>query len=309
MTSHLSTEEMKLLATRKAGPDERWRMLRHLEGCAHCRRAALALESPAALARTLRAVREADPHLTYAQLEAYVEARIEATERGGLDRHLAGCARCQGELADFRGFAADLARPVSAHSAAAGGIVSWIGRWLGFDGTAGLVTAALRIATLTAVAIGIAILVPRLGNDPAGSGAGGSGLSSASYGVEVGSRTVAASPGRLIPFDPDQPGLLTSGAKAALAEGSAAAAESELRAKADREVAAAVALALLQIDGKLTPREPGEPIALLTRAAGQGNGLAAHTLGVVAERGLLGRPVNAVEAANWYRRAADLARR
>ena len=55
--------------------------------------------------RLLNELNEAkSKHLTYAQLEGFVDSRLESTEREFVHAHVDLCSRCASELEDLRGF-------------------------------------------------------------------------------------------------------------------------------------------------------------------------------------------------------------
>jgi anti-sigma factor RsiW len=90
---------------------------RHLAECARCKETLRqAGEAGRSASRLLRAVKTAAtgaaPHLTYEQMEAYVDNT--SVDRAAIEAHVARCAMCRRELQDLRVFAPKLSQSLRA---------------------------------------------------------------------------------------------------------------------------------------------------------------------------------------------------
>ena len=111
MTPHLSREDLEAY-NRKDLPAVRLLAAgRHLSECRDCA-ARLQAHTGAAGIPSLDADDE-EGHLTYDQIEAYVDGRLPVRDRAAIDSHLAACTHCSGDLNAVRSLAARMAvRPV-----------------------------------------------------------------------------------------------------------------------------------------------------------------------------------------------------
>jgi hypothetical protein len=121
MPDHISEEQIARLRARRTSPEELLPMDDHISQCAECRdRLASASELGPALHRTAlgehlqnltAAIPPAmqDDHLTYEQLESYVDGKMRRADRGAADRHLRLCQSCSHEVRDLNTFKVELA--------------------------------------------------------------------------------------------------------------------------------------------------------------------------------------------------------
>jgi anti-sigma factor RsiW len=77
---------------------------RHLAECPDC--AARLLKHTGRASVPSLAADEDDGHLSYAQIEAYVDGQLPARDRAGIDAHIAACQHCAGDLAAVQPLAA-----------------------------------------------------------------------------------------------------------------------------------------------------------------------------------------------------------
>lgn len=102
---HLEKLEIKNLRENKLTRDELARIDMHLSECADCRDLSIADHGTAAAATGfIRMIRSTD-HLTYGQLEAYVDKKLSATDNADILKHLDACDECSGEAAELAEFA------------------------------------------------------------------------------------------------------------------------------------------------------------------------------------------------------------
>ena len=109
MSEHLSREYVARYLRRELSPAELMATDDHLAACSACRKH---VGESSSLQRTFASLREnleseakrGTTHLTYEQLEAYVDRQLDAAERETVDFHAEACAICRGELADLQKF-------------------------------------------------------------------------------------------------------------------------------------------------------------------------------------------------------------
>jgi hypothetical protein len=113
---------------------------RHLQRCGRCALRLAGLSNVRRAKALLRSVTSDDPHLSYEQIEALAESRVELT--GPLQAHVAGCHTCHAELAEMQAFVASFGVPPVRREA------SWsasVGRWFERPLQLGGVVAAVAV--------------------------------------------------------------------------------------------------------------------------------------------------------------------
>ena len=95
MTEHLSETQLENYRLRRAPDAEMAAAAEHLAGCAECRGTLLRRRAGALIAG-LAEVRPS--HLTFEELEAYVDGRASAGERELVESHAEWCESCAGQL-------------------------------------------------------------------------------------------------------------------------------------------------------------------------------------------------------------------
>jgi Putative zinc-finger/Sel1 repeat len=305
VADHLSQTDFERYRDRRLDVRELLRVDSHLMHCDQCEHALRLLSGGSTAARVLTAIERAGAHLTYEQMEAYVDDKLSPIGRANVEAHASACAPCAKELADMRGFAPELARPVARPADPVLSPLARLTRWIGGGSASARFGGAGMRAAVAAMflAVGVILLAPPRENLP------GSDM------ALVIDRNVAVIDSEAPPFTPGQfdqqafarlgsssPDVLTafrSGKDAAVAEAL------ETRARSGDAVAQS-ALALLYLGGKGVAHNAQAAEHLLKQAAEQGSASAAHNLGVLYGRGLLGTTDEA-EAARWYERARQLA--
>src|SRR5258708_12443621 len=113
MAKHLSAEQITKYRERTLQPGELMAVDSHLGNCTECR-TELAGQSPAESARGfLDAIREAkQEHLTYEQMDAWVEDQMDQTERELVMAHIGLCQSCARELKAYETYAHTMSSPV-----------------------------------------------------------------------------------------------------------------------------------------------------------------------------------------------------
>jgi hypothetical protein len=116
MSEHLSSETLTRLLARELPPRELLTASRHIAVCPECRQLLGAAKdlnlSTGFLANDLqRSMRAADLHLSYEELESYVDELLPAAERERTVRHLETCASCEHEANELNLFRESLASP------------------------------------------------------------------------------------------------------------------------------------------------------------------------------------------------------
>jgi len=175
MSDHLTADQLSRHVKRTLSSAELLVVDNHLATCELCRKHAAdsygAGAAYSSLRRDLTAERKLAPtHLTYEELEKYVDDSMDATGREIVDSHVESCRMCMEELKDLRrfrdSFEAQIAKEANARVeiAALGGtsgfkefrlaerdtlwsrIRAWWGRPLASAATAALVAAAVLVA-------------------------------------------------------------------------------------------------------------------------------------------------------------------
>lgn len=113
MASHLSEEQIAHYKGRRLAPEELLSVDDHISQCADCRHR---IASPADLQTALQNklavdaayLRPKTEHLSYEQMEAYVDGKISKADQASLRVHLQFCKTCSEELRDLKTFKAEL---------------------------------------------------------------------------------------------------------------------------------------------------------------------------------------------------------
>ena len=113
MASHLSEEQIAHYRGRRLAPEELLSVDDHISQCADCRhRIASAADLQTALQNKLAVdaayLRPKTEHLSYEQMEAYVDGKISKADQASLRVHLQSCKTCSEELRDLNTFKAEL---------------------------------------------------------------------------------------------------------------------------------------------------------------------------------------------------------
>ncbi len=154
MAEHLTEQQFLAFGQQRLPPAELLRLDAHLSACATCRQSLETALSGSALAlhaELQTALPDAPPHLTFAQLAAYVDETLAPVEQAFATDHAATCAQCAAAVDDLRAFTAadDVVKieaplPVTAKT-------SWRERWRRSFApvpTFGLALAALLLVVL-----------------------------------------------------------------------------------------------------------------------------------------------------------------
>ncbi len=100
MSEHVTRNDLEDLGANRLGRDEVIRIDDHLASCDTCRAWSLAALEREVVQRFDQAVSLTD-HLSYAQLEGYVDGRLAAAERSSVLDHIESCDDCSYELRDL----------------------------------------------------------------------------------------------------------------------------------------------------------------------------------------------------------------
>ena len=107
--AHLSVDHMVAYRQKRLSPADLLVADQHFAGCAVCRTQLQATGPPPQVLSPWQDTDTlASAHLSYAQIEAYIDARLDAIERNIVEGHIALCRPCVRELRDLRAFAAGL---------------------------------------------------------------------------------------------------------------------------------------------------------------------------------------------------------
>jgi hypothetical protein len=110
MSQHLSSEQLARYRNRQSTPEELGLLDEHLAGCADCRerlfsagRVRDALQGGSLVGQPAE-----EEHLSYEQLEAFVDEESSRAETQRVQAHVAACRLCAEELQDLRTFKTEL---------------------------------------------------------------------------------------------------------------------------------------------------------------------------------------------------------
>jgi tetratricopeptide (TPR) repeat protein len=107
MAAHLNREELEAYQRRALAAGDLLAASRHVAECRECAARLRANMGSAGVAR-LAAEDDDEGHLSYEQIEAYVDERISTRERAEVDAHVHQCRDCASDLEDVREFAAQM---------------------------------------------------------------------------------------------------------------------------------------------------------------------------------------------------------
>ena len=111
MPTHLSRETLEAYNRKALPASDLLAASRHLAGCRECAGRLRAHTGHAGVPSL--AADDDDGHLSYEQIEAYVDGRLSATLRAEIDAHLGLCRHCAGDLAEVRPFASGMQMPAA----------------------------------------------------------------------------------------------------------------------------------------------------------------------------------------------------
>jgi hypothetical protein len=109
MATHLNREILEAYARKALPAADLLAASRHLAGCREC--AALVRAHTGGAGVPSLAADDDDSHLSYEQIEAYLDGRLPAAARAEADAHLGLCRHCAGDLAELRAFASQMQAP------------------------------------------------------------------------------------------------------------------------------------------------------------------------------------------------------
>src|SRR5262245_41313602 len=118
MSQHLSSAHLQRFRDRTADAKELVRIDRHLAECAECREQLAAPDGSQAFLAKLQVAGE-ETHLTYEELEAYVQSQVDDIDREIVTSHTEMCSQCADRLQSLQRFAELMASPVPAMPVAA----------------------------------------------------------------------------------------------------------------------------------------------------------------------------------------------
>lgn len=153
MTAHLSDEQIRAYRARSLAATELLRVSEHIVGCESCR---ARIVSPAEAAARVRAVRallheETGPvHLSYEQIETYVDGTMGRDDTSTVEAHARECRSCAADLSEIGG----LRRELEVSRVVRGAASRWDNIWkavLSWRG--GLVLAGAACAALAFVLV------------------------------------------------------------------------------------------------------------------------------------------------------------
>jgi hypothetical protein len=162
MAQHLSAEQIAKYRERSLLPGELLAVDSHLGGCEECRVQLSDGESRAAASGLITAIEKArGQHLSYEQMDAWVEDKMDQTERELVLAHIGLCAECARQLRAYESYAPVMSAPVNretVRAAVSAPSASFSERILAFFRMPAVAVATLAIA---AVAILTPILLER----------------------------------------------------------------------------------------------------------------------------------------------------
>jgi anti-sigma factor RsiW len=118
MSAHIDPDTLERFVAKTLTAREIAAVDEHLAQCRDCRQTAVALADPTATGRMWARLRTTVLHVSYEQLEAYVDNTLSAAGRQTVEAHLRACAGCARELEDLKAAAPVLSEPLPAQTAA-----------------------------------------------------------------------------------------------------------------------------------------------------------------------------------------------
>src|SRR5687767_12170046 len=113
MTEHVSQEQLRMMKAGTLGPEELIRFDRHIASCAACRDAVRASATAAEISRRLSRALLGFDHLSFSQLEGYLDGRLSKEERAAVNEHIETCSECNADITDLSGNTLPASQPVS----------------------------------------------------------------------------------------------------------------------------------------------------------------------------------------------------
>ncbi len=111
-TTHISREQLVQYRNRALLPQELVAVDGHLGGCQECRNQLIGLATPPAA--SIAAVQDARfAHISYEQMDAWVEDTLDQTERELVLSHIGLCAPCARQLKAYEKYAPAMAAPIA----------------------------------------------------------------------------------------------------------------------------------------------------------------------------------------------------
>ncbi|HML16677.1 MAG TPA: zf-HC2 domain-containing protein [Bryobacteraceae bacterium] len=128
MSKHLSREQLEKYTRRELQPGELIAVDGHLTGCEDCRKELAELVSPAD--SMLSAIRHAtSEHLTYEQMDAWVEDELDQSERELVSAHIDLCLPCTRQLKAYESYAPVMSAPIAPPASPAHSFADRIRAW------------------------------------------------------------------------------------------------------------------------------------------------------------------------------------
>jgi hypothetical protein len=101
MTEHVTKQKLEMFRTGGLTGEELIRIDDHLVSCAACRSMLAESDISADASTRFSRVLLTPDHLTYAQLEGYLDGRLPSEERAAVDLHVQSCLECGDDLRDL----------------------------------------------------------------------------------------------------------------------------------------------------------------------------------------------------------------
>jgi anti-sigma factor ChrR (cupin superfamily) len=128
MSKHLSREQLEKYNGRALQPGELIAVDGHLAGCEDCRRDLAEVASPSE--SMLSAIQHASSeHLTYEQMDAWVDDELDQSERELIAAHTSLCTPCTRQLKAYEGYAPVMSAPIVPPAQPARSISDQIRAW------------------------------------------------------------------------------------------------------------------------------------------------------------------------------------
>src|SRR5580692_10280103 len=113
MPEHLNEQQLKGYRDRKLALGEQVAADAHLGGCQHCRNALISLAEQSASASIISGIDQARfRHLSYEQMDDWVEDRLDPGGRELVMAHIGACPPCARQLIAYQEYAPKMAAPI-----------------------------------------------------------------------------------------------------------------------------------------------------------------------------------------------------
>lgn len=150
MSNHPTREQLIEYRDRTLDPAELVALDRHITACQDCRRNLGELNTPSSAAAVITAVRQSEnEHLTYDQMDAWVEDQLDQSGRELVMAHIGLCKPCARQLEAYQSYAPVMSAPILTPARPVASFADRLRAFLRSPRLAMVATAAVVLAVLS----------------------------------------------------------------------------------------------------------------------------------------------------------------